>query len=134
MKIYVVTEISFEYNDEYYYQGESDGGTPVKAFSTKEKAEEALPEYTRNWIKETSESKWSSILDYTGEDRDGFDVEAFARDAGLDESEVQEAFDNYDTEKINKFVLDNLDSAVKALDLTLFKVTEIELDEAALAR
>lgn len=131
MKIFVVTEVSFEYNDEYYYTGESDGGTPVKAYSTKEKAKAAIPEYTRNWIKEQSDSKWGSILDYVGEDRDGFLVDVFASDAGLDEDEVTTAFDNYDTAKINEFISNNLDSAVKAFNVTLFKVTEVELDETA---
>lgn len=134
-KIYVISEISFEYNDEYYYQGESDGGTPVEAFSTKERAKQELPVYTRNWIKEQSESKWGSIQDYIGEDEDGFRTDVFAKHAGIDESEVRDAFDRYDSAKINKLILDNLDAAVKAFTLKLFKITEIELaDETATTR
>lgn len=36
---YVITEVGYEYNDEIYYQGESGGGTPVKVYLDKEKAQ-----------------------------------------------------------------------------------------------
>jgi len=37
--VYIVSKIGWEYNDEIYYRPESEGGTPVKAYSTKEKAQ-----------------------------------------------------------------------------------------------
>ena len=36
---YVVTEVGYEYNDEIYYQSESGGGTPVRVFLDKAKAQ-----------------------------------------------------------------------------------------------
>lgn len=38
--IYILSEIGWEYNDENYYRPESGGGTPVKAYSTREKAQD----------------------------------------------------------------------------------------------
>jgi hypothetical protein len=37
--VYIVCKIGWEYNDETYYRPESEGGTPVLAYSTKEKAQ-----------------------------------------------------------------------------------------------
>jgi hypothetical protein len=37
--VYILSKIGWEYNDETYYRPESEGGTPVKAYSTKEKAQ-----------------------------------------------------------------------------------------------
>ena len=37
--VYIVSQIGWEYNDEYYYRPESEGGKPVIAYSTKEKAQ-----------------------------------------------------------------------------------------------
>jgi hypothetical protein len=39
---YVISEKSFEYNDEIYYTGEDDGGTPQKVFLDRFKAEQEL--------------------------------------------------------------------------------------------
>jgi hypothetical protein len=36
---YVIVEIGWEYNDEYYYRPDSGGGTPKKFFTDKAKAE-----------------------------------------------------------------------------------------------
>jgi len=38
--IYIVSKIGWEYNDEVYYRPESEGGTPVNAYSTRAKAQE----------------------------------------------------------------------------------------------
>lgn len=126
-KIYVINEISFEYNDEYYYQGESEGGEPVQAYSTKEKAQAAIPELTKKWILDNSTSDWMSVAEYGGYDGGAIDLHRFAAEASLDFNEVEKTFENYDTKKINQMLRDNIDAAVKSLKLRLFKIKEIEL-------
>lgn len=37
--VYILSKIGWEYNDETYYRPESEGGTPVFAFTTEEKAQ-----------------------------------------------------------------------------------------------
>lgn len=133
MKIFVVTEISFEYNDEYYYQGESEGGKPVEAYSTKLKAQEAVNVRTKEWLKEISESKWGGITDYGYMD-EVINIDQFANESGLNYEETKEAFENHDSDTVNKLILDNLDVAVKALQVDIFKVSEIELNETATTR
>ena len=44
MKAYIILEAGYEYNDEYYYRPESEGGTPKNTFLDKEKAEKKQQE------------------------------------------------------------------------------------------
>lgn len=37
-KAWVIQEIGWEYNDEYYYRGNSEGGTPLKVYFAHDKA------------------------------------------------------------------------------------------------
>lgn len=37
--VYIISKIGWEYNDENYYRPESEGGMPVKAYNTQEKAQ-----------------------------------------------------------------------------------------------
>jgi len=37
--VYILSKIGWEYNDETYYRPESEGGTPVMAYSTEAKAQ-----------------------------------------------------------------------------------------------
>lgn len=48
--IYVVTEIGWEYNDEYFYRPESEGGTPVNAFTVRALAEEFCKTKCCEWF------------------------------------------------------------------------------------
>jgi hypothetical protein len=125
--IFVINEISFEYNDEYYHTGESEGGQPVQAYSTKAKAEAAISELTKEWVKEHSESEWSSITDYSNYDESVLDVYKFSAKTGIDVAEIDKAFENYDTKKINEMVKNNIDAAAESLTIKLFKVVEVEL-------
>lgn len=130
MKIFVVTEISFEYNDEYYYQGENEGGEPVEAYPTEIAAKEAVKAKTREWLKEISNARYGGLTDY-GHWGEVFNIDKFAHESDLEYSCVKEAFENYNEEEVNKMVLNNLDAAQRALYLTIFKVTEVELNETA---
>lgn len=37
--VYILSKIGWEYNDETYYRSEHEGGTPMLAYSTREKAQ-----------------------------------------------------------------------------------------------
>ena len=49
MKVFIVKEINYRYNDEYYY--ETDGGNSVKAFKTRQAAEEEAKALSISHIK-----------------------------------------------------------------------------------
>ena len=69
--VYIVSKIGWEYNDETYYRPESEGGTPVLAFSTQAKAQAECDK--RN----------AHLKDNTGED--GYVTEALDNEVDVDE-------------------------------------------------
>lgn len=48
--VYVVNEIGWDYNDEYYYQVPGGGGRPSQAFLTKKLAEEYVKDLNFQWF------------------------------------------------------------------------------------
>jgi len=59
-KKYLLMELSWEYNDEYYYRPESGGGNPVKLFNTKEaamKERDTLEEGRSDFLSEVREGR-----------------------------------------------------------------------------
>jgi hypothetical protein len=69
---YVVVEIGWEYNDEFYYRGESGGGNPVHVYLDKGAAEAKVAELNkialskeyanRNWIEEWNEDDEMKVI------------------------------------------------------------------------
>ena len=51
-KLYVVCEYGWEYDDNYFYQGENNGSEPRKAYKCKEKAEAHCKEWNIASLKE----------------------------------------------------------------------------------
>lgn len=51
MKIYIIQELGYEYNDEFYSRPECEGGTPIKAFRSEEKAMAAAFRMTKERLK-----------------------------------------------------------------------------------
>lgn len=70
-RVYILSKIGWEYNDENYYRPECEGGTPVLAFSTIEKAQAECDK--RNAPLQTN----------TGEN--GYVTQAFDDEEGADE-------------------------------------------------
>jgi hypothetical protein len=65
MKLYVVSEIGYEYNDEIHYPTESDDGLPVRVFRRRENAEKHAQKLNEQAIREhEGDEDWQ---DYEGE-------------------------------------------------------------------
>lgn len=65
-KVYIVSKIGWEYNDEYYYRPESEGGLPVEAYKDRSKAELRCIELnTKEFDAET--------VTYTGKGEEGYE-------------------------------------------------------------
>jgi len=58
MKVYVVMEIGWEYNDENYYRPESAGGLPKVAYESKEDARVACAKMNAS---RAESSRWASM-------------------------------------------------------------------------
>lgn len=133
MKIYVITETSFEYNDEIYSHGESDGGEPVVAYSTKEAADKALTLAVSDWVDSNLRDGDYGLPMYGYSMEDVVDVYKFAKLTGIDTSTLKSQWENYDG-SVLETLRKNRDAVVQSLRIKPYKVTEIDLNEAASAR
>lgn len=118
MKIFVVTETEYEYNDEYYYTN-GDGGEPVEAYTTKDKAETACVERCAELVRNTD-------LRYYGYSADN--VMDVVKVAGVLGATVEQVNDCYDDETFRSLIKGKEVEVSKHLSITPFKVTEIELN------
>lgn len=57
-KAWVIQEIGWEYNDEYYYRGNSEGGTPLKVYFEHTKALAACAQMNAAKLKEEKASEY----------------------------------------------------------------------------
>lgn len=100
-KLYVVCEYGWEYDDNYYHQPDSSPADPIKAYRSKEKAEEDAKARNMSELREKMiEGKWG-IAAYAGSD-EGW--------AGFVREENQEAlfklFNEYDVTVTDKDQID----------------------------
>lgn len=118
MKIYVVVETEFEYNDEYYRP--QDGSTPVKAYKKQEVADKVCLEKNIEWVSNTDLGNygysWREIFD----DPDTvFELTGIDVTNGIYETDLSSAFNDLSDEEKLLFL--------NALNIKPFKVIEVEL-------
>jgi hypothetical protein len=65
--VYIVSKIGWEYNDENYYRPESEGGMPVKAYSTREKAQAEVDKLNAPLLKNTDDDYYKREATYEDE-------------------------------------------------------------------
>lgn len=74
MTLYVIVELGYEYNDEYYYPPECGGGNPIDAYRSRKKAEAECERLNRGIVE--SDSWYDPEHHITRDvDEDGEDVE-----------------------------------------------------------
>ena len=61
-KVYVISELGWEYDDNNYYRSDSGGGSPIVAYRSWEKAEQACKQKNINFFKDYLSS--GEIKDY----------------------------------------------------------------------
>lgn len=116
--LYTIVEIGYEYNDEIMYQPESGGGTPLIAYSTKQRAKEEADSMNQKNIMDLIES--SSMSEY------GYDW----GDVGLqDFADIHNLPEMYDF-TVNDFK--GLSEEVKnqflqEIDLSFYEVYEVKV-------
>jgi hypothetical protein len=78
MEVYTIVQVGWEYNDEYYYQGENGGGNPLSCYKDRSKAEAAVLEKNIAEYRTIGSSRWNQLGAYfcDGEyDFDSDDIE-----------------------------------------------------------
>lgn len=125
-KGYIVLEVGFEYNDEYYSTGNY-GATyeaPKKVFLEQEKAMEELKQKTFEKLKGEDLGRYNGDwLDGICKDgmQDEF-VKIFKEEFGIDIE------DEYEVEVPKKATDEQLNKILECLDLKFFELVEVDLD------
>jgi len=133
-KLYLVSEIHYEYNDEIYHNDGSGSGTPVSLYTSKQSADKVVIAKTLKTI-ETLE-----IINYCYDLYDVINIDYLNMLLGQanltqvinhdDYEEVEERFKTLLTEAIhnvNEGLVDQLIN--KVLRIKFFKVQEVELEQ-----
>lgn len=118
-KGYIIQEIGYEYNDEYYYKSECGGGTPKMVFTDEILAKKKMLEL------EINEWKGKCLCDY-GEDFEGMaeDDEEFSRileELGIDDLWRDSVPADASDDLIKKLI--------KHADIRFYEIIEVDVDE-----
>lgn len=123
MKIYIIKQIHFEYNDEYYYptQDNETAGTSIIAYKDKKYAKEVLKEKQLEEIEKTDLDDLLSFV-ITEDDQDSI-VESFNKKYKTNLQHIHELCDLEDSKQI-KFAKKLIGKFI-----TFYTIEEIELEE-----
>lgn len=124
-KGYIVLEVGFEYNDEYYHTG-SYGATyeaPKKVFTDKEKAMVELHKKTFEKLRGEDLSR------YNGDGLDGICKEGMQDEfCRIFKEEFDKDAEEWELEIPKKATDEQLMKIIECLDLEFFELVEVELD------
>lgn len=98
--MYVVLRLGYEYNDEIYYRGESEGGSPIKIFHDKQIAEHYCKVKNIQMLK-SGRAPYEYCYNY--DEIDGGGLREFLEDKGIDGSYFSEEFKGFTDEDWEEF-------------------------------
>lgn len=122
-KIYIVSEIGFEYDDNNYFLPESGGVNPRKAFASRDKAEAYVDQQNFEKFK----ILWNECLFYDYQWTYKFDsnlkFEKLCEEFEID----QDIFESYKSEELPELSDKDLLRFFKFFQLKFFEMSEIEI-------
>ena len=130
---YVITEIGYEYNDEIYSQNDSGGGTPIRVFLDKEKAQAEVNRMNIDSLISCEIGSYAYDLEEIIDDIPAFEKIISKYDLKK-EVNMKESYDlgKWFASNASKF---SESDKVKLLDLVMlefFSITEVEIDDSIL--
>lgn len=130
---YVVTEIGYEYNDEIYYQGESGGGTPVKVYLDKEKAQSETDRLNLEALVTCEIGQYAYDLSEIINDMDSFEkiIRKYDKQAEVsvdDSYQLGEWFSSH----ASKFSNADKKKLLDLVSLEFYTLAEVEIDDSKL--
>lgn len=118
---YIIQEIGYEYNDEYYYRGEAGGGTPKAIITDEAKAKDRLIDLEmKSWRSQYIGSYGYDLRDIT-RDEDEF--------LKIIEEVVGDSDDWYDVRIDDRFSDDQLKRLIRASTLRFHEIVPVEIEE-----
>lgn len=118
--LYTVIEIGYEYNDEIMYQPESGGGTPLVAYTTKERAQKEVDALNKKSIMDLINDSELNQYGYGWDDLDLDDVASLYRLPDLYD------FTLSDFEKLSEIEQSRF---LKEINLSFYEMYEVKVED-----
>lgn len=130
---YVITEIGYEYNDEIYYQGESGGGTPVKVYLDKEKAQAELNRLNLESLVTCEIGEYAYDLEDIIDDMSAFEkiIQKYDKEG---EVSVRDSYElgNWFATHASNFSNSDKKKLLEIINLEFYTIAEVEIDDSKL--
>lgn len=131
---YVVTEVGYEYNDEIYYQSESGGGTPVKVFLDKAKAQAEVDKMNLESLIGCEIGSYAYEFSDIVSDEDAFMkiIKKYVKKD--DEVDLEDGYElgEWFSANAKEFSQSDKKKIAKLVTLEFFTLTEVEIDDSIL--
>lgn len=130
---YVITEIGYEYNDEIYYQGESGGGTPVKVYLDKDKAQAELDRLNLESLVTCEIGEYAYDLEDIIDDMSAFEKIIKKYDK-TEQVSVEDSYElgNWFAKHAPNFSQADKKKLLEIVSLEFYTLTEVEIDDSKL--
>jgi hypothetical protein len=122
-KVYIVSEIGFEYDDNHYYIPESGGMNPRKAFASKEKAEAYIEQQNFERFKALWDGCYFKDYQCNMFDDSNSKFKELCKEFEVD----QGLFESYGNEDLPELEDKDLLKFFKLFELKFFEMSEIEI-------
>ena len=130
---YVITEVGYEYNDEIYYQSESGGGTPVKVYLDKAKAEAEIDRLNLESLVTCEIGQYAYNMSDIVSDMNAFEkiLKKYDTEGTLDLEDEYELGEWFSANAISFSQADKR-KIVKLVNLEFYTLAEVEIDDSKL--
>lgn len=130
---YVITEVGYEYNDEIYYQSESGGGTPVKVYLDKAKAEAEIDRLNLESLVTCEIGQYAYNMSDIVSDMNAFEkiLKKYDTEGTLDLEDEYEIGEWFSANAISFSQADKR-KIVKLVNLEFYTLAEVEIDDSKL--
>lgn len=130
---YVITEVGYEYNDEIYTENDSGGGTPVKVYLDKAKAEAEGTKMNLDALMSCEIGSYAYDLDDIIDDMPAFEKIIKKYDP-KNEVDIEDtyALGEWFSSHAPKFSESDKKKVWELISLEFFTITEVEIDDSIL--
>lgn len=130
---YVVTEIGYEYNDEIYHQSEHGGGTPVRIYLDKEKAQAEVNRLNMEAFVTCEIGQYAYDVSELVSDMEEFEkiIKKYDKEGAVDLEDGYEMGEWF-SENASKFSKSDQKKLLDLVQLEFYTLTEVEIDDSKL--
>lgn len=130
---YVITEVGYEYNDEIYRENDSGGGTPVKVYLDKAKAEAEVGKMNLESLVTCEIGQYAYDLEDIINDMDSFEkiIKKYDKEGEVSVNDSYQLGEWFSSHAPN-FSASDKKKLLDLVSLEFYTLTEVEIDDSIL--